>query len=222
LYDATILTELTNYERYLSCLVVAGVNYLKNALEVGVADFQATDIGDFIGQYPLVDEFRFQFIKENVIGEITLDTESVFECQDDDFPFEPPPSPEPPVLPPGKDEPVDSDDPSPDGTVNPPYDYGDDDDRTFVPGTTTNPGCWKTFTTYSSGSPSSTTDYTLGLSTDVPQLILVPGDNAWRLVDSITGRTMRTNWVGSYITPSLLSAEWQPVCETNDIFGIAP
>lgn len=135
------------------------------------------------------------------------------------------PTPKPPPDPP---QPI----PDPPGTprddiappYSPPSDDGDtepyDGDDNPVPPPPI-PGCWRSNSTYTPYLPP-TVDHTYGLSTDVPALRLVPGDSSWQLYDTVTGRVMRTGWVGASYTPTLTGLVWQPVCETSEIYGIPP
>lgn len=130
----------------------------------------------------------------------------------------PPPPPEPPPkLPP--DTPLDEDT----IPVSPPYDGADDDgDTTPFDGDQPPPpplGCWETYTTFTGGL-SPVTDYTVGLSTDIPQLRLQSGASSWELYDAGSGRTMRTGWVGSSYTPTLQSAIWRDDCPVDNPEGI--
>lgn len=159
---------------------------------------------------------------------LEVKTDDLFLCPDDEEP-----DPLPPPLPPPSPTDV------PPGTslgegntpISPPYQGDDDDGDTipydgdeFPPPVDESGGCWKTLTTYTSapGIPPSTIDYTYGLSTDVPAFRLLSGAIRWELYDSASGRTMRTGWVGSESTPTLVSAEWQLFCESDEIYGIPP
>jgi len=130
----------------------------------------------------------------------------------------PDPLPQPPIL-----------DGLPIDTISPPYDLPDDagdtepyPDDTIPPIPDPPGGCWKTYTTYNSSSYPPTTDYTYGLSSDNPALRLPEGAITWELYDQNTGRTMRTGWVGYQVIPTLVSKIWQPVCESEEIYGNQP
>jgi len=176
-----------------------------------------SNIAEFANLIMVWDEIRFVCHLDTAI-QVVLKQDLYSDCGQDYFSIEPPPPPSPPEpIPPG----------TPIGDISPPYEDdeitqpypGDDNPVIDPPG-----GCWKTFTTYTPapGIPSSTIDYTYGLSTDVPDLRLPSGAIRWELYDTITGRTMRTGWVGSESTPTLVSAEWQPVCESDEIYGDPP
>jgi hypothetical protein len=173
-----------------------------------------SNIKTFANLNMLWDEIRFVCHSDTLI-QVLLRQDLYSDCGQDYYSREPPPPPPaPPPLTPG----------IPTEEVSPPY--PDDDVTTPHPGDEFLPpvdplvGCWKTYSTYSSGVPSSSTDYTYGLSTDVPGLRLPGGSPTWELYDTVTGRTMRTGWVGYYVTPTLVSAEWQDVCESSVIYGI--
>jgi hypothetical protein len=157
---------------------------------------------------------------------LEVKADELFLCPDDENPDPlppPPPPPSPTDVPPGTSL---GDGNTP---ISPPY-QGDDDDGDTIPYDgdefPTPPdesgGCWKTYTTYNSGSYPPTYDYTYGLSTDVPALRLPSGAITWELYDTVSGRTMRTGWVGYQVTPTLVSAVWQPVCESDQIYGNPP
>lgn len=221
LYSENLLTELLNFERLWRCRFPDGINFLKGLINASEPDFSLLPTGVFTSLRPNVDEFRVRLLTEDVQIKLTLLWESLFECPDDDPQQDPPPPEFPPLIPDGENPPLPSDNGDFNSLIDPPYDGADDDDRTFVTDEPAIPGCWKTYTTYSGLAP--TTDYTYGLSTDVPVLVLPSGGFWWQLRNgSVSGRLMRDNWVSISNPPTLISAVWQPVCETEEIYGIPP
>lgn len=220
LYSQDVLTELLNYERLWRCRFPDGINFLKGLISGTASDFSLLPTGVFTTLRPNVDEFRVRLLTEDVQVKLTLLWEPLFECLGDNAEQDEPPPEIPPLIPDGEEDPLLWDDSTFDEVINDPYDGISDDDRTFDNGVEVRPGCWKTFTTYTGLSP--TTDYTYGLSTDEPAYRVTPGVPQWEMYDSITGRTMRNNIVGTASTPTLVSAIWQEVCEVPDIFGIPP
>jgi len=136
-------------------------------------------------------------------------------------PPSPPPPPPPPVEPLPPTTPLGEDN----FPVSPPYDPpSDGDDTQPLPGDEyPDPpvGCWEISATFTGGFPPST-DYTIGLSTDIPALRLLPGATSYELYDAGTGRTMRTDWIGVPYSSTITAATFHEVCPVENPYGIPP
>lgn len=221
MWNADGLTELLNYERYWACRFPSGINFLKGEINPSAPDFSLADTSIFKTLRPNVDEFRFQLFKEDVIASLTYEWEPLFTCPDDPVEQDDPPPEEPPLDPPGVPPTVAFDDPSYNNDIDPPYDGGDDDGRTFDVAVDGTAGCWEIEASYAGIFIPNNTTFVYGRRADEPEFYLPSGTTQWLLRDAITERVMYTNWVTSTSTPSIVSAIWRSTCPTTP-GGIPP